>query len=122
MGKGHWKRNCNKYLDSLKNKKQGKTLMKNVFMISLIVTDSSMWVLDTGISFNICNTLQGLQITRWLKKGEINLQVGNGANVVALALRSVSLIMSIGKVLVLEYCYYVLKFISNIISISMLYK
>ncbi|XP_025981891.1 uncharacterized protein [Glycine max] len=25
--KGHWKRNCKKYLDSLKNKKQGKTLM-----------------------------------------------------------------------------------------------
>ena len=59
----------------------------------------------------------GLQITRWLKKGEINLQVGNGANVVALALGSISLIMPTGKVLVLEDCYYVLKFVSNIISI-----
>jgi len=84
--KGHSKRNCKKYLDSLKNKKQGKTSMKNVFMISLTNTNSSMWVLDTGSSFNICNTLQGLQITRWLKKGEINLQAGNGANVVVLAL------------------------------------
>ena len=55
--KGHWKRNCKKYLDSLKNKKQGKTLMKNVFMISLTVIDSSMWVLDIDSSLNICNTL-----------------------------------------------------------------
>ena len=120
--KGHWKRNCKKYLDSLKNKKQGKTLMKNVFMISLTVTDSSTWVLDTGSSFNICNTLQGLKITRWLKKGEINLQVGNGANVAALALGSISLNMPTGKVLVLNDCYYVPNFVSNIISISMLDK
>jgi len=57
-----------------------------------------------------------------LKKGEINLQVRNGANVVALASGSVSLIMPTGKVLVLENCYYVSKFVSNIISISMLDK
>ena len=85
--------------------------MKNVFMISLTFTDSSMWVLDTCNSFNICNTLQGLQIIRWLKKREINLQVGNEANVAALALGSVSLIMPTGKVLVLEDCYYVSKFV-----------
>jgi hypothetical protein len=48
--KGHWKRNCKKYLDSLK--KQGKILMKNVFMISLTVTDPTIWVLDTGSCFN----------------------------------------------------------------------
>ena len=35
--KGHWKRNCRKYLDSLKEKKQGETFMKNVFMISIEV-------------------------------------------------------------------------------------
>ena len=71
--KGHWKRNCKKYLDSLK--KQGKILTKNVFMISLTITDPTIWVLDTGSSFNICNTLQGLRITKRLNKGEMNLQV-----------------------------------------------
>ncbi|RVW49665.1 Retrovirus-related Pol polyprotein from transposon TNT 1-94 [Vitis vinifera] len=40
---------------------------------------------------------QGLKITRWLKKGEINLQVGNGANVAALALGSISLNMPMAK-------------------------
>jgi len=118
--KGHWKRNCKKYLDSLK--KQGKILMKNVFMISLTVTDPTIWVLDTGSCFNICNTLQGLRITKRLNKGEVNLQVGNGANVAAVAVGSVSLIMPTGRVLVLDNCYYVPEFISNVISISMLDK
>nr|KYP69581.1 hypothetical protein KK1_008778 [Cajanus cajan] len=51
--KGHCKRNFKKYLEFVKNKKQGEPLMKNVFMISLTITDSSIWVLDTGSSLNI---------------------------------------------------------------------
>ena len=89
-------------------------------MIFLIVIDFAMWVLSN--SFNICNTLEGMHINRWLKKGEISLQVGNGANVAALALGFFSLIMPTGKVLALEDCYYVQKFVLNIISISMLDK
>jgi hypothetical protein len=96
--------------------------MKNVFMISLTVIDPTTWVLDTGSSFHICNSLQGLQITKRLNKGEVNLQVGNGANVAAVAIGSISLIIPTGKVLVLDNCYYVPKFISNVISISMLDK
>nr|KYP69122.1 Retrovirus-related Pol polyprotein from transposon TNT 1-94 [Cajanus cajan] len=75
--------------------------MKNVFMISLTIIASSIWVLDTGSSLNICNSLQGMQISRWLKKGETNLQVGNKANVAALALGFVSLKIPTGEVLVL---------------------
>ena len=52
----------------------------------------------------------------------MNLQVGNGANVAAVAVGSVSLIMPTGRVLVLDNCYYVPEFISNVISISMLDK
>jgi hypothetical protein len=98
------------------------TYMKNVFMISLATIDSTRWVLDTGSSFNICNTLQGLRINRRLKKGEINLQVGNGASVAALLVGSISLILPTGKTLLLEDCYYFPKFVSNIISISSLDK
>lgn len=118
--KGHWKRNCKEYLASLKDKKQGETLMKNVFMISLTTTDSLLWVLGTGSSFNICNMLQGLQISRKLKKGEVNLQAGNGAKVVVLAVGSISLMLPTGKIFMLDDCYYVTKFVLNIISVSML--
>ena len=63
-----------------------------------------------------------MQISRWLKKGEISLQVGNKANVSTLTVGSISLIMPPGKVLVLKDCYFVPKFVSNIISVSMLDK
>ncbi|XP_070036135.1 uncharacterized protein [Nicotiana tomentosiformis] len=33
--KRHWKRNCKEYLATLKDKKQGETLMKNIFKVSL---------------------------------------------------------------------------------------
>nr|XP_033514994.1 uncharacterized protein LOC117279552 [Nicotiana tomentosiformis] len=42
---------------------------------------------------------QGFQISRRLKKGEINLQVGNGAKVAAVAVGSISLIMPTAKYL-----------------------
>jgi len=47
----------------------------------------------------------------------VNFQVGNGASIIAQAIGKFSLIMPIGKVLVLEDCYHVLNFVSNIISI-----
>uniref|UniRef100_A0A1U7X0G1 Uncharacterized protein LOC104231796 n=2 Tax=Nicotiana sylvestris TaxID=4096 RepID=A0A1U7X0G1_NICSY len=63
---------------------------------------------------------QGFKISTRLKKGEINLQVGNGAKVAAVAVGSISLLMLSGKVLMLDDYYYVHKFVSNIISASML--
>ncbi|XP_070048521.1 uncharacterized protein [Nicotiana tomentosiformis] len=120
--KWHWKINCKEYLATLKDKKQGETLMKNIFKVSLATTNSSLWVLDTGSGYNICNMLQGFKISRRLKKGEINLQVGNGAKVAAIAVGSISLILPSSKVLMFDDCYYVPKFVSNIISASMLDK
>lgn len=120
--KWHWKRNCKEYLATLKDKKQGETLMKNVFKVSLATNNSSLWVLDTGSGYSICNMLQRFKVSRRLKKGEVNLQVGNGAKVAVIAVGSIFLIMPTGKVLMLDDCYYVPKFVSNIISASMLDK
>ncbi|OIT04510.1 hypothetical protein A4A49_24093 [Nicotiana attenuata] len=103
--KGHWKRNCKEYLATLKVKKQGETLMKNIFKVSLATTNSSLWVLDTGSGYNICKILQGFKISRRLKKGEVNLQVENGAKVADVDVGSISLIMPTGKVLMLDDCY-----------------
>ncbi|XP_070005434.1 uncharacterized protein [Nicotiana sylvestris] len=65
---------------------------------------------------------QGFKISRRLNNGEINLQVGNGAKVAAIAVGSIFLLMPSDKVLMLDDCYYVPKFVSNIISASMLDK
>nr|XP_009590930.1 uncharacterized protein LOC104088033 [Nicotiana tomentosiformis] len=120
--KGHWKRNCNEYLATLKDKKQAETLIKNIFKVSLATTNSSLWVLDTDSGYNICNMLRGFKLSRRLKKGEINLQVGNGEKVAAIAVGSISLIMPSGKVFMLDDWFYVPKFASNINSASILDK
>ena len=64
--------------------------------------------------------MQGLKRSRQLKKGEVDLQVGNGAKVVALAVGSYELTLSSGLLLVLDNCYYVPTMCRNIISVSCL--
>ncbi|KAI5419605.1 hypothetical protein KIW84_043680 [Lathyrus oleraceus] len=63
---GHWKRNCPKYLEDKKNG---------------VETSTS----DTGCGSHICTNVQGLKRSRDLAKGEVDLRVGNGAKVAALA-------------------------------------
>ncbi|KAL3497596.1 hypothetical protein ACH5RR_040328 [Cinchona calisaya] len=64
--------------------------------------------------------LQGLKRSRMLAKGEVDLRVGNGANVAALAVGTYCLSLPSGLVLELKDCYYVPSLIRNIISISCL--
>ncbi|KAK9740069.1 hypothetical protein RND81_03G009000 [Saponaria officinalis] len=109
----------------MKGKKSGNIFMKLLFyffMITLATIDTTKWVFDTSSSFNICNMLRGLRISRWLNKEEVNLHVANGANVAAIAVGEISLVMPMGKTMLLESCYYVPKFVSNIISILSLDK
>ena len=64
--------------------------------------------------------MQGLKRSRQLKKGEVNLRVGNEAKVVALAVGSYELTLPSGLLLVLDNCYYVPTMCMNIISVSCL--
>ena len=57
-----------------------------------------------------------------LAKGEVDLRMGNGAKVVAIAVGEVNLKLASGHTLVLDTCYYVPSIIKNIISISFLNK
>ena len=72
---GHWKRNCPKYLASLKKAPSG--ICFPIIDITLAFDSSSTWVLDTACPSHICNSLQDLRETRRLKPGEIQLRVGN---------------------------------------------
>ena len=64
--------------------------------------------------------MQGLSRSRDLKKGEIDLRVGNGAKVIALAVGTYELILPSGLLLLLNNCYYVPALSKNIISVSCL--
>ena len=62
-GKGHWKRNCPKYLADLKNGNIKKKGIFDIHVIDVYLTSnrSSAWVFDTGSVANICNSKQGLR-------------------------------------------------------------
>ncbi|XP_063945934.1 uncharacterized protein LOC135151419 [Daucus carota subsp. sativus] len=67
---GHWKRNCHAYLENLKKKK------------AAAASDSGIYVIEVNLSTSTSWELQG---SRTLAKGEVDLRVGNGAKVAAIA-------------------------------------
>ena len=62
QGKGHWKKNYPKFLESIKGKdkiEEGDTF-SNLFISKCSKSSSKSWVLDTGASSHICSSLQDL--------------------------------------------------------------
>jgi hypothetical protein len=115
---GHWKRNCPKYLEDKKNGVETST--SGIFVINL--STSASWVLDTGCGSHICTNVQELKRSRDLAKGEVDLRVGYGAKVVALAVGTFVLTLPSCLIIQLENCYYVPAISRNIISIACLDK
>ena len=87
---GHWKRNCNKYLSELKEKKKGKFDLL-VLESNLVEVDSQSWINDSGSTNHICSSLQMLSSSRELADGECSMVVGNGADVSAVAVGAIRL-------------------------------
>ena len=120
--KGHWKRNCKKYLNEKAQRKHGDA--PGIYMIDTYLSyrDSTSWVLDTGCSSHICNDSQRSTSKRKLRKGEVELRMGNDARVAVVALGVVNLKLPSGYDLSLEECHYVPSIVKNIISVSCLDK
>ncbi|KAK2421692.1 secreted RxLR effector protein [Trifolium repens] len=117
---GHWKRNCPKYLE---DKKKGVApTTSGIFVIEINLSTSTSWVLDTGCGSHICTNVQELKESRGLAKGEVDLRVGNGARVAALAVGTYNLSLPSGLIIQLKNCYYVPAISRNIISVSCLDK
>jgi hypothetical protein len=119
--KGHWSRNCKKYLEE-KKKNGGVTSTQgiNVIEINLATRSNNAWVFDTGAMIHTCKSLQGLKIIRRFARDDVDLRVGNGAKVVALAVGNYSLSLPSGLVLELNNYYFVPALNKNIISASCL--
>ncbi|KAK8715892.1 hypothetical protein V6N13_043217 [Hibiscus sabdariffa] len=83
---GHWKRNCPVYLEEVKKSKVVGASVSGIYVIDVNMSTSSSWVLDTGCGSHRCNFVQGLHMRRNLTKGDVDLRVGNGARVAALAI------------------------------------
>ncbi|KAL4282170.1 hypothetical protein GQ457_03G015050 [Hibiscus cannabinus] len=119
---GHWKRNCPIYLEDVKKAKPVGASVSGIYVIDVHMSTSSFWVLDTGCGSHICTSVQGLHTRRTLAKGDVDLRVGNGARVAALAVGTYVLSLPSGLILNLENCYFVPSLTKNIISVSCLDK
>ena len=99
---GHWKRNCHAFLEGLKKKKADGASDSGIYVIEVNLSSSTSWVLDTGCGSHICINVQKLLGSRKLAKGEVDLRVGNGAKVAALAVGTYHLSLPTGLILELE--------------------
>jgi hypothetical protein len=116
--KGHWSRNSKKYLEEQKKEKGSETSASGINVIEIIIAISSndSWVFDTGSMIHTCKSLQGLSLTRRFAKGELDVHVGNGAKVAAIAVDTFHLPIPSGLVLELNNCYCIRALCKNIIS------
>ena len=64
---------------------QSMTYASSIFVVEVNMSDPTSWVLDTGCGSHICTNDSGLKDIRTLAHGEVDLRVGNGANIAALA-------------------------------------
>ena len=118
--KGHWKRNCNKYLSELKDKKKGKYDLL-VLEACLVENDLSPWIVDSGATNHVCYSLQMLCSSRELADRDVTMRVGSGEVVLAKEMGFVSLNLR-NKFLVLNNVVFISGFRRNLISVFMLHE
>nr|KAJ0192103.1 hypothetical protein LSAT_V11C800449100 [Lactuca sativa] len=99
---GHWKRNCPKYLEELKNIKANQVGTLGIYVIELHAFRTNSWVFNTGSGTNICNDLHGLRNVRELRDGNLELHVGNVNHVVVKAIGQYHLLLPNGLNVILN--------------------
>ena len=107
-------------MEDLKKKKSSKATTSGIYVIEVNLSTSTSWVIDIGCGSHICVKVQGLGSSRSLAKGKVDLRVGNGARVAALAVGVYDLTLPTGLVFQLKNCYYVPVVSRNIIQVSCL--
>jgi hypothetical protein len=112
--------NCRKHLEEQKKKKKSETsaLGINVIEINTLVSSSESWVFDNGSMIHTCISLQWLSLTIRFAMGELDVSVGNGAKVAAIAADTYHLPLHSGLVLGLNNCYCIPTLSKNITSSS----
>ncbi|VFQ61667.1 unnamed protein product, partial [Cuscuta campestris] len=109
-------------IQCLRDLYQGQPQNSGIYVIEVNMSDITSWVMDTGCGSHICTSMQNLHECRQLTEGEIQLKVGNGALVYALAIGTYSLSLPSGLILHLNNCLFVPSMSRNIISVSCLDK
>ena len=123
----HWKRNCKIFLNlkrkekEIENNKQGKNNLLFIEACMTIVTIDT-WIIDSGATYHVCNSMQGIRVTKRFRVKEATLRLRDGSRVEASAMRDITLNFNNSKYLVLKDCYYIPVFKRNLISVSRLIR
>ena len=83
------------------------------------ICDTTIWILDTGSPYHICNSMQGLQISRRFEVGERFLNIGDKRSVPVLALGTIKLVFKSNIIILSEYHFFS-TFLLNIIFVDLL--
>ena len=119
-GKGHFKRECPKFLEEQKSARVASSKGINVVEINFVVSSSNSWIVDSGAGAHICSNVQMLTRSRKLAKGEMQLKFGNGALGAAVAVGDLELILPSGLIIEFFNVYVVPCTSKNIVSVSCL--
>ncbi|BFG35090.1 hypothetical protein CerSpe_213640 [Prunus speciosa] len=111
------KKICNVHLSCTRNKTYEE---RNFVLESIMAVETSTWIMNSGASRHVCNSLQDLADHRKLSKREIVLRVGNGTQISAKAVSTFHLKLPHGETLELKECLYLPSCVKNLISISAL--
>ena len=117
---GHWKRNCNKHLSELKDKKKGKYDLL-VLEACLVEDDLSPWIVDSGATNHVCSSLQMLSSSRELADRDVTMRFGSG-EVISAKVVEVARLHLRNKFLVLNHVFFIPGFRRNLIYVSMLHE
>ena len=85
------------------------------------ICDTTIWVLDIESLINICNSLQGLQVSRKFREDEWFLNIRDGSLVSILTLETLQLIFESSSIM-LDDCHYCSSFLMNVIFVGLLAK
>ncbi|XP_016676540.1 uncharacterized protein [Gossypium hirsutum] len=69
----HWKRNYPAYLKEVKKSKESGASTSGSYVIDINLSASNSWALDTDCFSHICTSIRGLQRSRNLTKGDVDM-------------------------------------------------
>ncbi|KAL8116714.1 hypothetical protein AgCh_023023 [Apium graveolens] len=113
---GHWKQDC-PLPKKTNNTGMSLSLVTETFIAAI---STSTWCVDTGATDHVCNSMQGFQLSRMLRDGEIYVFMGDATKVAVVAVGVIHLSFGSDRILVLNNCLYVPSFRRNLISVSKL--
>ena len=123
---GHWRRNYPQYIATLDPNRLRKkqAVAQGIYMITpytFSICDTMIQILGTESPINICNSLQGLQISESFEEGKRFLNIRDRRSVSGLALGMIKLVFN-SHIIILNDCHYYPIFLLNVIFIGLLVK